>query len=579
MKRNPVKEYARIEADRRSWTTMTTDRQIPTMSHWGRLTERPRAILSWLCKYLVLDDLGTRFIPSPWQTRLVGSVYRGSVGAPMQIDRVVISVGRKQGKTTFVCGLNLWGMAGPQAPRGRWWLAAASGSLEQSEILFSFLSRFVEREPALGRRFKIAPSAQSIVHRSNRNTLLTLSTSSRSAQGREVTSGGFMLDEYSQARDGSLLNAFDYSTRTTDRGLGWVMSTNSTRPGNPLADRVKQIRKAHRSGKMKNWHLCLHAADLDKYSEWSDRALKSANPGLVAYPGQAPVVDWELLKADREAARASTSEKRYFLAYRLNSGKSDGTHLTDALTWSRLEARPKDRPTEADLRGARCHLGLDLSMKGDLTCLAFFFPDIEAGGGDGCGFLTVDTFYPKSAIFDLEESHKVPAVEWEKAGWISGCEGATVDYMMVVDRIVKAFDEHDVKAVRLDPWGTAGLRPALASVDIDMPADPRFQPVRQGYKSFTPIILEAERRIENGLIRHDGNPVLSWCLDGMLVQSDARATSDSRKPFKSDSSVKIDAAVAALMAVGLTDEPEPSKPATQAPSLFYQAVRDGALDR
>lgn len=552
-------------------------RQRPTMAGWqaARLTPRPRAILDWMTKYIVVDDLGGRFYPSPWQTNLVRDVYRGEVNGPMPIDRVIITVGRKNGKTTFVVGLNIFGMSGPQASRGRWWLAAAAGSVKQANIFFTMFDRIIGRSPALARRFHIAPSAMTITHRSNRNTLVTVSTNARAAQGYEIEGGGYLMDEFAQARTGDLLNAFDYSTRTTDRGLGFTMSSMAVKQGNPLAAKIADVRASHKRGAMTNWHLCIHSADLDKYSEWSDKALKAANPGLVAYPGHPPVVDWELLKADREAAKASPREKTYFLAFRLNSGKSDGAHLCDAITWKRLQA--KTRPTPDELAGARCIVGIDLSLKGDFTSMAAFHPDIGAGGPEGCGYLEMDNFYPKSRIEDVEETHKIPAGQWAAAGWITVTDGRVVDYSVVVDRLVELIRDRDVVSIRYDDWNKTSFAAALALQDIDLETDPRFQNVGQGFKSMTPIVGEAERRIENGLLRHSGCPVLSFCLDGMLIHQAARTTSDSRKPIKADSSAKIDAAVAALMAMAPIEEPDAPKE-VQAPTIFYDALGSGAFD-
>ena len=46
-------------------------------------------------------------------------------------------------------------------------------------------------------------------------------------------------------------------------------------------------------------------------------------------------------------------------------------------------------------------------------------------------------------------------------------------------------------------------------------------------------------------ISHDGNPVLSWCIDNIVIESDAAG---NQKPSKKRSTEKIDAAVAAIMA-------------------------------
>jgi phage terminase large subunit-like protein len=48
-------------------------------------------------------------------------------------------------------------------------------------------------------------------------------------------------------------------------------------------------------------------------------------------------------------------------------------------------------------------------------------------------------------------------------------------------------------------------------------------------------------------LRHDGNPVLSWCLGNVVGKADRRG---NLYPTKSRPDQKIDAAVALMMAIG-----------------------------
>jgi len=50
-----------------------------------------------------------------------------------------------------------------------------------------------------------------------------------------------------------------------------------------------------------------------------------------------------------------------------------------------------------------------------------------------------------------------------------------------------------------------------------------------------------------GRLRHDGNPVLGWCIGNVVGQEDRRG---NLFPTKQRGENKIDAAVALLMAVG-----------------------------
>jgi phage terminase large subunit-like protein len=57
-----------------------------------------------------------------------------------------------------------------------------------------------------------------------------------------------------------------------------------------------------------------------------------------------------------------------------------------------------------------------------------------------------------------------------------------------------------------------------------------------------------------GRLRHDGNPVLEWCLGNVVGKADRRG---NFYPTKQRPDQKIDAAVALMMAIGrpMSDDP------------------------
>ncbi len=66
-------------------------------------------------------------------------------------------------------------------------------------------------------------------------------------------------------------------------------------------------------------------------------------------------------------------------------------------------------------------------------------------------------------------------------------------------------------------------------------------------QTFSPAIIELAAAMRSGRLRHDGNPVLEWCLGNVVGKGDRRG---NLYPTKQRSEQKIDAAVALMMAVG-----------------------------
>jgi phage terminase large subunit-like protein len=64
-------------------------------------------------------------------------------------------------------------------------------------------------------------------------------------------------------------------------------------------------------------------------------------------------------------------------------------------------------------------------------------------------------------------------------------------------------------------------------------------------------------------LRHDGDPVLRWCVSNVAVESDAAG---NLKPSKAVSTERIDAVVALIMAVDAMDRNQHAR--QPAPEIF-----------
>jgi phage terminase large subunit-like protein len=66
-------------------------------------------------------------------------------------------------------------------------------------------------------------------------------------------------------------------------------------------------------------------------------------------------------------------------------------------------------------------------------------------------------------------------------------------------------------------------------------------------QNFSPAIIELDAAMRGSRLRHDGNPVLAWCIGNVVGKADRRG---NLYPTKSRPDQKIDAAVALMMAIG-----------------------------
>ena len=78
------------------------------------------------------------------------------------------------------------------------------------------------------------------------------------------------------------------------------------------------------------------------------------------------------------------------------------------------------------------------------------------------------------------------------------------------------------------------------------PARGAFEP-RTATQSLSPAIIELDATMRSGRLRHDGDPLLEWCMGNVVGKPDRRG---NLYPAKQRPEQKIDAAVALMMAVG-----------------------------
>src|SRR5918998_3430042 len=88
-----------------------------------------------------------------------------------------------------------------------------------------------------------------------------------------------------------------------------------------------------------------------------------------------------------------------------------------------------------------------------------------------------------------------------------------------------------------------------ANPEGHLAADRRLAPLefRATTQNFNPAILELDPAMRSDRLRHDGDPVLEWCVGNVVGRPDRRG---NLYPAKQRPEQKIDAAVALMMAVG-----------------------------
>ena len=193
--------------------------------------------------------------------------------------------------------------------------------------------------------------------------------------------------------------------------------------------------------------------------------------------------------------------------------------------------------TMDDLIGRSCYGGLDLSSTSDLTALVLVFPPT-----------TEDAYYRVLPFFWLPEEtiplrvrrDHVPYDVWQRQGIIQTTEGDVVHYGFIEQFIVNLGKMFIIREIAVDRWNASMMVQALQ--------DDGFTIVRfgQGFRDMSNPTKDLMRLVLDGSLKHDGHPILRWCMDNVYVRTDPAG---NIKPDKEKSTEKIDGVVALVMAL------------------------------
>lgn len=275
-------------------------------------------------------------------------------------------------------------------------------------------------------------------------------------------------------------------------------------------------------------------AKLDIYDEalW-----RTCNPsyGVTLMPRQ--------FRAEARAARQSEAAERSFRWLRLNqwiATKDIGwlpLTLYDKTQWGGTGTKAEREAAVASLRGKTCYGGLDLSTTTDLTAMTLLFPPQE---GLETAVAIFAAWRPRDGVLEAEQRDHVPYRDWERAGFLSLCEGDIVDFSQVEDAAAEAAELFDLRMLGVDPYLSRTLTQRLSARGLHVVEIP------QTMLSLSPAMKELERMIRAHEMLHIHNTCARWCFGNVRCAVDGN---ENIKPMKNRSTGRIDITVSWIIAM------------------------------
>ena len=475
---------------------------------------------------------GQPLTPDPWQIAYVLAPVFGWVRFDDDagdwvriITALYVDVPRKNGKSTLGGGIAMYLCAADREPGAQ--VVTAATSERQAGFVFGPIKQLAERSPAL--RPHVKTVSKRVIHPASGSYIEVVSSVADAQHGANIH--GAVIDELHVHRSPDLVETIETGTGSRRQPLVVIITTADAGKQHTIyarkRARVEQLARGALKDPTTYGVVWCAEADDDPFIE---STWQKANPGYGVSPTR------RYIATAAAQAAASPADLAKFLRLHLGRRTKQETRYVSLLAWD-ANAGLVD---ELSLAGRRAFGGLDLASTSDLCALCWVFP------ADDRTFDAVWRLWtPEANIPALDKRTAGAASLWARQGLLVATPGNVADYDYIREQIGRDLAAFDVAEIAYDPWNSSQLVNDLTADGAPLAS------MRQGFASMSGPTKEFQRLVLDGsadhpIFRHGGNAAVRWQLDNLAVSMDAAG---NVKPDKANSGDKIDAIVAAIMAL------------------------------
>lgn len=474
------------------------------------------------CKHTKSPFNGQPFLLELWEKALLECAYGFKMADTglRRFNEVVLLIARKNGKTTFIAGIDL---AEFFLSKGGTDIVCASNTNEQSGILFEEINNMREQSKALRNEKRSRKNIFYIYSPKNKNKIKKLSAQSRNKDGYNIEVG--CIDEVHEMTDSKVYDAIKQSQSTKKEPLIFIITTEGTTVDGFLDNKLEYCRKMIK-GEIDDIRILpwLYTQDSDEEIFSDPSSWQKSNPSLGTIKTKSYFEDM-MVKARNDLATRVTMMCKDFNIKQLESGSW--------LTYQDLNNEEKYKLD--DLRDSYAIGGVDLSSTTDLTAATLLIIK------NGKKYVIPHFFMPSELVSQRVQEDKIPYDIWIKKGLVTLTEGNQNDFSLVTQWFLKMVREYGIRPLWIgyDPWNSQYWVKEMEDAGFTM------EKVRQGIYTLSEPMKQLEGDLKNKLVIYDNNPILKWCFSNTQAKVDING---NIQPSKLNSKLKrIDGCVSLII--------------------------------
>lgn len=467
-----------------------------------------------------------RYRLTPVQTFQFASIFGFWHNGRRVVREAALFVPRKFSKTTSCAAIAvddlLYGDANAESYTG-------ANSNDQAKKCFDVIRGCLRRLDPDGRRYTV--NEQTIKSRRKDRSAFAqcLTANARTKDGLNAST--VIMDEFSQARDNSLLTVLTTSMGIRENPLTMIITTASDVFDGPFYEMLQGY-KAVLLGDFEDDSLFAHIFEPDIDDDEADEAT-----WRKVQPHMGVTVSLDFYRQEYRNALRNGSEA--MLAFRTKLLNIYAENETRSWIPSAL-ARKISRPMElSKIEGhPDAMVSIDLSESDDFSAVSVGIYNAQTYSFN---FHTA-YFFPEGALsgHPNEKLYRV----WADKGYLTLTPGPVIDYRAIVDYILGLNKTVRILSIGYDSWKSQEVINMLAAAG----ADNVLTPVKQTYAYFTAPVESFEHGAKTGHVFINDNPINFYCFGNAVLDVDKL---ENCKPIKRKQTQKIDGVITMLMCMRL----------------------------
>lgn len=517
----PVRQvYERLDAE-------AADKSCPYRFS-AKLGDHAIRFIETFCRHYEGEHAGQLVKLELWEKAFIQTLF-GWVDKKTRLRRFrefFLLVARKNGKSFLSACIMVYmlvadGEAGAQC-------VSIATKYDQAAIVYKTARKIIEQDADLSAL--VVPIIGGMEFKLTNSTMKALASKSKTLDGLNLHYCS--CDELHAQEDRNLYDVTKQGMKARKQPIfGTITTAGFAREG--IYDDMYEYARSVAMGTVADAHLLPVLYTLDDRAEWTDPdAWAKANPGLGTIKSRQQLAD------DVERAKHDPSCLPSLLV------KDFNVQENASASWLPWVVLKNETVAEADyLNHTYAIGGCDLSATTDLTCATLLIRRPE----DPQFYVLQQYFLPKARVEQVEHQGRkeAPYRLWAQQGWLTLCDGATVDYNDVTEWFVSMVQERDIRPlwVCYDAALSGYWVPQMTDMGFEM------ERIRQGPVTWTYPMKRMKGLFEDHRIVYQNNPILRWCLSNTAAKSSNQRGIDSIQPEKITANRRIDGTVSLLNAM------------------------------